>query len=88
MQDDIIIPFEVGAGAVRGRIVRLGAAIDAILKPHGFDDPVSELLGEAAALTALMGSALKFDGKLIFQAHGDGAVRLLDRKSTRLNSSH
>ena len=77
MQDDIIIPFEVGAGAVRGRIVRLGAAIDAILKPHGFDDPVSELLGEAAALTALMGSALKFDGKLIFQAHGDGAVRLL-----------
>lgn len=77
MQDDIIIPFEVGDGAVRGRIVRLGAAIDAILKPHAFSDPASELLGEAAALTALMGASLKFDGKLIFQAQGEGDVRLL-----------
>ncbi|MEK7265175.1 MAG: Hsp33 family molecular chaperone [Pseudomonadota bacterium] len=77
MRDDIIIPFEVGDGAVRGRIVRLGAAIDDILKPHEFADPVSELLGEAAALTALMGASLKFDGKLIFQAQGEGAVKLL-----------
>ncbi len=77
MRDDIIIPFEVGGGAVRGRIVRLGSAIDAILKPHAFSDPVSELLGEAAALTALMGASLKFDGKLIFQAQGEGDVKLL-----------
>jgi len=77
VSDDIIIPFQVGDGAVRGRIVRLGAAIDDILRPHGFSDPVSELVGETAALTALMGSALKFDGKLIFQAQGEGAVRLI-----------
>lgn len=77
MRDDVIIPFEVGDGAVRGRIVRLGPAINEILKPHEFADPVSELLGEAAALTALMGASLKFDGKLIFQAQGEGAVTLL-----------
>jgi molecular chaperone Hsp33 len=77
MRDDIIIPFHVGAGAVRGRIIRLGPAIDEILAAHHFPDGVSELLGEAAALTALMGASLKFDGKLIFQAQGDGAVRLL-----------
>ncbi len=77
MRDDIIIPFEVGDGAVRGRIVRLGAAIDEILRAHAFADPVSELLGEAATLTALMGASLKFDGKLIFQAQGEGAVKLL-----------
>ncbi len=77
MRDDFILPFQVGAGSVRGRIVRLGAAIDAVLKPHGFSDAVSELLGEAAVLAALMGSALKFDGKLIFQAQGDGDVRML-----------
>lgn len=76
-RDDVIIPFQVGDGAVRGRIVRLGAAIDEILAAHGFSDAASELLGEAAALTALMGASLKFDGKLIFQAHGDGDVRLL-----------
>lgn len=77
MTDDIIIPFQVGAGAVRGRIIRLGPAVDAILKPHDFPAPVSELLGETIVLTALMGSSLKFDGKLIFQAQGDGPVRLL-----------
>lgn len=76
-RDDVVIPFQVGSGAVRGRIVRLGASIDSILSAHGFPDAPSELLGEAAALTALMGSALKFDGKLILQAKGDGAVRLL-----------
>lgn len=75
--DDFILPFQVGGGAVRGRIVRLGPAIDAILKPHGFSDAASELLGEATTLAALMGSSLKFDGKLIFQAQGDGEVRML-----------
>ena len=77
MRDDIIIPFQVGAGAVRGRVIRLGAAIDGILSRHGFSNEASELLGEAAALAALMGAGLKFDGKLIFQAHGEGDVRLL-----------
>lgn len=75
--DDFILPFQVGDGAVRGRIVRMGRAIDAILKPHGFPDAASELVGEAVALAALMGSSLKFDGKLIFQAQGDGAVKML-----------
>lgn len=75
--DDFILPFQVGQGAVRGRIVRLGTVIDDILKPHRFNDAASELLGEAVALAALMGSALKFDGRLIFQAQGDGDVRML-----------
>jgi len=77
MRDDFILPFQVGDGSVRGRIVRLGSAIDAVLSAHGFTSAVSELLGEAAVLAALMGSALKFDGKLIFQAQGDGDVRML-----------
>jgi molecular chaperone Hsp33 len=77
MRDDFILPFQVGDGSVRGRIVRLGAAVDAVLKPHGFGAAASELLGEATALAALMGSSLKFDGKLIFQAQGDGDVRML-----------
>jgi redox-regulated HSP33 family molecular chaperone len=35
---------------------------------------VANLLGEACALAALVGSALKFDGKLIVQAQGNGPV--------------
>ncbi len=77
MRDDFILPFQVGRGSVRGRIVRLGPAVDAVLRPHGFNAATSELLGEAAVLAALMGAALKFDGKLIFQAQGDGDIRML-----------
>jgi len=75
--DDIIIPFQVADTAVRGRVVRLSGSINEILGGHGFPEPVSVLLGEAVALVAMMGAALKFDGKLIFQAQGDGAVPLV-----------
>ncbi len=77
VKDDVIIPFQVGEGSVRGRIVRLGDAINKILGQHRFPDAASELLGEATALVALMGASLKFDGKLIFQAQGEGDVKLL-----------
>ena len=72
--DDAVLPFQVGESAVRGRVVRLAGAIDEILTPHDYPDAVSELLGEAVCLVAMMGAALKFDGKLIFQAQGDGPV--------------
>jgi molecular chaperone Hsp33 len=75
--DDVIVPFQIADTAVRGRIVRLDGAIDEILSAHGFPEPLSVLLGEAISLTAMMGAALKFDGKLIFQAQGDGPVSVL-----------
>lgn len=75
--DDVIVPFQFADTAVRGRTVRLGGAIDEILSAHKFPDPLSELLGEAISLTAMMGAALKFDGKLIFQAQGDGPVPMV-----------
>lgn len=75
--DDIILPFQVGDAAVRGRIVRLSDAVDEILSAHGFPDALAELVGEAAALVAMLGASLKFDGKLIFQAQGDGPVPLV-----------
>jgi len=74
---DFVLPFQVGESAVRGRIVRLSGTVDEILSRHHFPNEVSTLLGEAIALVALMGAALKFDGKLIFQAQGDGPVSML-----------
>ena len=38
---------------------------------------MAKLLGEAIALTALLGSALKFEGRFILQAQTDGPVRML-----------
>ncbi len=77
MTDNAIFPFQVGETAVRGHVVRLSGVIDDILQAHQFADPVSRLVGEAASLAAMMGAALKFDGKLIFQAQGDGPVSML-----------
>ena len=75
--DDTILPFEVAALDLRGRVVRLGPALDDILSRHDYPAPISKLLGEAIVLTVLLGSALKFDGRFILQTKTDGPVRML-----------
>lgn len=75
--DDSVLPFEVEGLDVRGRTVQLGPMIDAILGRHAYPEPVARLLAEAAVLTVLLGTSLKFEGKLILQTKGDGPVDLL-----------
>ncbi len=75
--DDTILPFAVKALDVRGRIVRLGPAVDTVLSSHDYPAPVAKLLGEAIVLTVMLGSSLKFDGRFILQTQGDGPVRML-----------
>ncbi len=75
--DDAILPFAVKSLDLRGRIVRLGAAVDGILTSHAYPPPVAKLLGEATVLTVMLGSALKFDGRFILQTQSDGPVRML-----------
>jgi molecular chaperone Hsp33 len=73
--DNLAAAFQIEGWPVRGRLVRLGETIDAILSAHAYPEPVAALLGEACTLAALIGSALKFEGRLIVQAQGDGPVR-------------
>ena len=73
--DDLVATFQLEGQPARGRIVRLGPVVDDILKRHDYPEPVANLLGEACALAALVGASLKFEGRLILQAQGDGAVR-------------
>ena len=73
--DDLAAAFQIEGWPVRGRLVRMGPTIDAILSAHDYPEPVAALLGEACALAALVGSSLKFEGRLIVQAQGDGPVR-------------
>jgi molecular chaperone Hsp33 len=75
--DDRVIPFAVPDLDVRGRIVRLGPAIDTILDRHGYPELVSRVLGEAAALTVLLGTALKFEGRFQLQTKSDGAIPMM-----------
>lgn len=76
-QDDRALPFAVEALDVRGRVVRLGAEIDRILARHAYPEPVSRLLGEAVALTILLGASLKMEGRFQLQTRTDGVVDML-----------
>jgi molecular chaperone Hsp33 len=75
--DDAVLPFEVDALDLRGRLTRLGPALDDILTKHDYPTPVGKLLGEAIVLTTLLGSSLKFEGRFILQTQTDGPVSFM-----------
>lgn len=76
-QTDVLIPFRLERANLRGRAVRLGPAIDAILSRHDYPPPVADLLGEALALAAVLAGTLKYDGIFTLQARGGGPVGML-----------
>jgi molecular chaperone Hsp33 len=62
---------------IRGALVQLGPSWAAIAGRRNYATPVRDLLGELAAVTALIGSNLKTPGRLSFQLQGHGPVSML-----------
>jgi molecular chaperone Hsp33 len=77
LTDDLVLPFRTVRSDVIGRVVRLGVVVDTILSRHAYPEPVGYALGEALALTAMLGSALKREGKLILQTKTNGPLDFL-----------
>src|SRR5262245_531823 len=75
--DDDVVPFEVAALDVRGRVVQLGPMLDQILTRHDYPEPVARLVAEACLVTVLLGTSLKFEGKFILQTKTDGPVDMV-----------
>lgn len=75
--DNSVLPFEIKPLGIRGRIIRLGSVIDDILERHDYTASVSALLAQSVALTALLGTILKFEGKFILQTKTDGPLNML-----------
>lgn len=75
--DDTVLPFQVDALDLRGRLARLGPAVDEVLGRHAYPEPVAKLLGEAVVLGVLLGSALKIEGRFMLQTQSDGPVSML-----------
>src|SRR5260370_583964 len=75
--DDAVLPFEVDALDLRGRLTRIGPGIGDVLAKHDYPAPVGKLLGEAIVLTTLLGSSLKFEGRFILQTQTDGPVSFM-----------
>ena len=70
---DRVLGFSVGQRNVRGRVVRLDAALNAVLAAHDYPAPLATLLGQALVLTALLGATLREDeGQLTLQAQSKG----------------
>lgn len=74
---DQLQPFLLNNAAVRGRIVRLGAAVDTILTRHAYPEPVSRLLAEVLCIASILAANLKHEGIITIQMRGNGPVRLL-----------
>ncbi|MFS8036830.1 Hsp33 family molecular chaperone [Xanthobacter sp. AM11] len=76
-RDDIVTAFQVDALDLRGRTVRLGATLDAVLAHHDYPPAVKRVVGEAVTLAVLLGSSLKFEGRFILQTQTDGPVDMV-----------
>ena len=74
---DHVLPFQLDGLGVRGRLIRLGPAIDAIIERHGYPLAVARPLAEAMVLCATLATLLKYDGIFTLQITGDGPIRLL-----------
>jgi molecular chaperone Hsp33 len=74
---DFVLPFDIAKCGVRGRLVRLDAASARALGAHVLPEPAARVTGEMVALGALLGTALKLDGRLTIQTKGDGPLDLI-----------
>ena len=77
LTDDLVLPFQIEASRLRGRMVKLGPALDEILARHKYPEPVARFLAETMALAVLLSSMLKYDGIFTLQTKGDGPIKLM-----------
>ncbi|MEO1329162.1 MAG: Hsp33 family molecular chaperone HslO [Pseudomonadota bacterium] len=75
--DDSVLPFQLDALDLRGRVARLDRTLDRILTQHRYPPSVCALLGEATLLAAMIGQAMKLRYKFSIQAKGEGPVSLI-----------
>lgn len=75
--DDTVLPFQLDASDIRGRVVRLDGVLDGILKQHAYPPQVEALVAEMALLTALVGQSIKLKWKFSLQVQTNGPVRMI-----------
>jgi molecular chaperone Hsp33 len=75
--DDTVLPFQLDASDIRGRIARLDGVLDNVLAQHNYPPSIEALVAEAAILTALIGQSIKLRWKLSLQIRGNGPARLI-----------
>ncbi len=79
IMNDQLLHFTIASRDVRGRIVRIDTALNAIISVHNYPPLIENLLAETITLAAVIGSTLKNeDGQMTIQAQSaDGVISLL-----------
>ncbi len=75
--NDVVQPFQLESLGVRGRLVRLGPALEAMLAPHDYPPAVAGILGETLAFAAVLAAGLKYDGVFSLQTSSDGPINMM-----------
>ncbi len=75
--DDTVLPFQLDASDIRGRVARLDGVLENVLKQHDYPPLIEGLVAEMALLTALIGQTIKLRWKLSLQVRGNGAARII-----------
>jgi molecular chaperone Hsp33 len=81
-QSDQCQRFLFADADVRGEIVRLSRSYTDTVNNHAYPPAVSHLLGEFLAAAVLLGSAIKYEGRLVLQVRGDGELNLIMSECT------
>ena len=79
---DAVIPFVFEDLPVRGALVQLDGSWQRMLEGHDYARPAADILGHAAAATALIAQSLKFDGTVTLQISSEGPLGMLVMQST------
>lgn len=74
---NFVRPFLFEHLQVRGALVRLQEVWQSMQNGRAYPDPVTRLLGEMAAITALIAANLKQPGRMTFQLKGEGPISLM-----------
>ncbi|MDN0073805.1 Hsp33 family molecular chaperone HslO [Crenobacter sp. SG2303] len=74
---DTLQRFLFDGSPVRGALVRLDAAWQEVLSRRDYPAPIRNALGELLAAGQLLAANLKFDGTLVLQLQGKGALKVL-----------
>lgn len=75
--DDTVLPFQLDACDIRGRVARLDGVLEQVLSQHNYPTLIEGLVAEMALLTALIGQTMKLRWKLSLQVRGSGPARLI-----------
>ncbi|PUB17158.1 Hsp33 family molecular chaperone HslO [Yoonia sediminilitoris] len=75
--DDTVLPFQLDASDIRGRVARLDGVLEQVLSQHDYPPMIEGLVAEMSLLTALIGQTMKLRWKLSLQVRGSGPARLI-----------